>query len=152
MVKMKAKAKRAKDNLQHNSKNQHTSTANDLDLTLSVDLDVDLEEHEDDDEEDDYEADENDKEMVPQEFVEALLRLSVAKYHRKKSMTMAARLEKIIEDYMIPLSAVVSDNISFRAEMTHELVQLVNENIWLLWVVVVVVVVVVYCTPYWYSD
>ena len=145
-VKLKGKAKHARDNVQQQVQQQQQQV---------VHKELSLEQTEEDDrvsdEDEDYEGDDNDKEIVPQEFVESydwlffyswilllynafelwidflhcffsfrLLRLSVGKYSKKG--TMAARLEYMYEHLLMPLSSNVSDNVSFRETMTHELV------------------------------
>jgi hypothetical protein len=117
MIKLKEKAKVARENVQ--------SSLNELDLPVAQEANG----TDDDDEEENYEEDDNDKEIVPQEFIEALLRLSVAKYNTKtksKHLTMGNRLEYLYETLLSPLSSNVSDAVTFRLMMTDEMVQAVS--------------------------
>jgi hypothetical protein len=79
------------------------------------------EEEEEEEGESDFEEDENDKEIVPSEFVEALVRLAAARYTR--SGTLAERLEKLIENNLRPVLGKVMDTTTFRSRMTGKLVQ-----------------------------
>lgn len=80
----------------------------------------DMEENQEKEEEDEYDedddeemiADENDKEIVPSEFVEALLRLSAAKFKRG---TLAQRMTQLYHDHLMPLSSNVTDNTTHRS-------------------------------------
>ena len=69
-------------------------------------------EYDEDDDDEEMIADENDKEIVPSEFVEALLRLSTAKFKRG---TLAQRMTQLYHDHMMPLSSNVSDNTTHRS-------------------------------------
>ena len=140
-IKLKGKAKHAREKLKGSLTSsspkispkdspQNTPTITDLDLEESqqdmstddkgnVDT-VEKKEEEEVEEEEDFEGDENDKEIVPQEFIEALLRLAVARYKRG---TLAQRLAMLFERNVAPLSSNVNDNTTLRAAMSEELVQ-----------------------------
>ena len=147
MIKLKGKAKHARENVTQSLSKKNSSSSSSPKLSPSktaplIQTELDLnasqdgsmignddnnenenendENEEEDDFEDDFEGDENDKEIVPQEFIEALLRLSVARY---KKGTMAVRVSNVYENLLLPLSSNVNDNTTLRAALSDELVQ-----------------------------
>ena len=74
-----------------------------------------------DDDSEDIDYDENEKEIVPSEYVEALVRLAAGRYN--KGGSLASRLEKLVEKNLRPVLGKVVDQTSFRSHLSEKVVQ-----------------------------